>query len=433
MSLATPSFCSRPVPTLAASDSLVQLGLADHPALLTGDGGWPAETAVPEWRSVERLAASVPTLAPARTSDEPAFYNPDAPLAEASRAAGARGFAWAGVSYEESSARTADFFAGPSPPYRYYTGSALDSNGKLRPDLRENLPQIAADAANLRAKVWIGVAGATTPLHADSQHNFYSQLHGTKTLWLLPPTAAASLHVYPRLHPLSHFSRAFPADPRRAINATCAADAPEERRAFVVTLSEGERLYLPPLFFHAARCDSAACISLNLWVPSGAMRTLAEADALPLPFEEKWGTESRAAATLQFLTLLLVHIGEEDPPTAAGAEPSCAAGDGPPSALALVRSRWTAADELLHADRPPSGLEAAKCLPPWMPETLLDKFDAYARKRAAVLARIEPAAVRATLLADWMEQIAGWATGAPAPSHDLLERLRACAAEVGLD
>ena len=98
-----------------------------------------------------------------------------------------------------------------------------------------------------------------------------------------------------------------------------------------------------------------------------------------------------------------------------------------------MRSRWTSVDDLLHADRPPSGLEAAKCLPPWMPETLLDKFDAYARKRAAVLARIEPAAVRATLLADWMEQIAGWATGAPAPSHDLLERLRACAAEVGLD
>ena len=47
--------------------------------------------------------------------------------------------------------------------------------------------------------------------------------------------------------------------------------------------------------------------------------------------------------------------------------------------------------------------------------------------------RIEPAAVRATLVADWMEQIAGWATGAPAPSRDLLERLRACAAEVGLD
>ena len=376
-----------------------------------------------------RLAASVPTLSPSRTSDEPAFYNPDAPLAEASRAAGARGFAWAGVSYEESSARTADFFAEPSPPYRYYTGSALDSNGKLRPDLRETLPQIAADAASLRAKVWIGVAGATTPLHADSQHNFYSQLHGTKTLWLLPPTAAASLHVYPRLHPLSHFSRAFPADPRlrdqRDVRGGRARRSGARssslcRRASGCTC---RRSSSTPRAATRRRASRSTCGSPRARCERWPRRTRCRS------FEEKWGTESRAAATLQFLTLLLVHIGEEDPPPAAGAEPSCAAGDGPPSALALVRSRWTAADDLLHADRPPSGLEAAKCLPPWMPETLLDKFDAYARKRAAVLARIEPAAVRATLVADWMEQIAGWATGAPAPSHDLLERLRACAAK----
>ena len=56
------------------------------------------------------------------------------------------------------------------------------------------------------ASLWLGHAGSVTPLHFDTNHNVYVQLHGLKRVQLLPPSAATRAHLYPSLHPTLHTS-----------------------------------------------------------------------------------------------------------------------------------------------------------------------------------------------------------------------------------
>ena len=48
-------------------------------------------------------------------------------------------------------------------------------------------------------KAW--PAGSVAPCHFDGYHNAFAQLHGTKRLLLLPPSAAPLLRPFPFLHP----------------------------------------------------------------------------------------------------------------------------------------------------------------------------------------------------------------------------------------
>ena len=97
---------------------------------------------------------------------------------------------------------------------------------------------------------------------------------GEKTFHLFPPEwLEAGLYLYPRTHPLSHFSRV--PDPTTEPTAGTAADYPEYRGparapASRATLRAGDVLYLPPFWAHHAACERQ-CIAANVWVGSDAM------------------------------------------------------------------------------------------------------------------------------------------------------------------
>ena len=79
--------------------------------------------------------------------------------------------------------------------------------------------------------------------------------------------------MYPRTHPLSHFSRV--PDPTAEPTAGTAAAYPAFRgptRAPAVraTLRAGDVLYLPPFWAHHAACERQ-CVAANVWVGSETM------------------------------------------------------------------------------------------------------------------------------------------------------------------
>ena len=304
---------------------------------------------------------------PARGPPTRSRRNRDAPLAEGrSCAAGTRGFAWAGVSFEEPSARHRRLFRSAVAADRYHTGSALDSPAPAAGFARES-----ASNRGGRREPRQGVdrrRGRDDAAARRFAAQFLRQLHGTKTLWLRPPTAAARAARLPAAAParLSHFSarlRGRPA-PRDQRDGDGGARA-EERRAFVVTLRRAtgctcRHSSSTPRAATRRRASRSTCGS-----PEARAPTLAELDALPLP-EEKWGHRARTAAPLQFLTLASrAHRRGRRSPTAAGAEPSALRREG---TLALARAEPVDVGAK-SCTRRARASRRRSAVPPWMPET----------------------------------------------------------------
>ena len=348
----------------------------------------------------------------------------------------------------------------------YYTGSLLEEDGRASlpvlqhgldellaiierypqlPKRRPPIPPLEGDAGRAppglhHLKIWLGTAGAITPMHYDTQHNVYAQLHGTKDFWLLPPNAAR--HLYPRVHPLSHFARAredgsssFAEALKEstacsecdhcfegAADVTLRAASQESGRCVMhVRVGAGDVLYLPPFWLHRTECSSPSCASTNVWLASHAMQRMEELDAMPLPFEGSWAPPTRFAAVLTFLRALLswVHAGEVSEMSAEMSAIGLGQGEAgptlrttprggfPPRSLApiemmdrLLSTRWHRAEEELlresAQDGRPSRAEemaaAAACAPRSGDDDGdedvgidLVKIDAYAREHAAIL------------------------------------------------
>ena len=104
------------------------------------------------------------------------------------------------------------------------------------------------------ASLWLGHAGSVTPLHFDTNHNVYVQLHGAKRVQLLPPSAATRAHLYPSLHPgyrqaLLDISR--PALARSGEGKRAAAARVLAEQAQTVVLRPGDALTIPPYWLHS--------------------------------------------------------------------------------------------------------------------------------------------------------------------------------------
>jgi hypothetical protein len=79
---------------------------------------------------------------------------------------------------------------GPQPPI---------GRGLLR--AMRGLSQVSNNSLAVSAALWLGSAGVTTPLHYDTSHNIFVQLHGRKRASLLPPSRASQARLFPSLHP----------------------------------------------------------------------------------------------------------------------------------------------------------------------------------------------------------------------------------------
>ena len=149
------------------------------------------------------------------------------------------------------------------------------------------------------------------------------------------------------------------------------------------------------------------------------MGHVAEADALPLPFEGDWSAEMMASAVLYFAALLLGALGGR-------------LADGPARFISdLLRQRWDHPELLLRRAHAEINAEIAHqadvpCVPD-LGADLRAKFGRYAGERAAALARIGGALH--LLVSDQVEQLVGWAAGTPAATHALLRRLEGCLAD----
>ncbi|KAL8593411.1 hypothetical protein ACOMHN_060294 [Nucella lapillus] len=110
--------------------------------------------------------------------------------------------------------------------------------------------------------VWIGSQGASTPCHYDTYgFNLVAQIQGRKRWVLFPPDQ--SCHLYPTRVPYeesSVFSQ---------LELTCPDlhHFPSFKKAtpMVITLEEGQVLYLPRHWWHYVTCMDTA-ISINTWV-----------------------------------------------------------------------------------------------------------------------------------------------------------------------
>eukprot|EP00457_Paulinella_chromatophora_P003231 gb/GEZN01003237.1/.p1 GENE.gb/GEZN01003237.1/~~gb/GEZN01003237.1/.p1 ORF type:complete len:719 (-),score=176.32 gb/GEZN01003237.1/:74-1912(-) len=94
--------------------------------------------------------------------------------------------------------------------------------------------------------VWLSSAGVYMHTHIDQDHNFFVQLLGAKRFTLFPSSQHLRLHMFPRIHPLWHKSRADHQWPD--INNT--APDYQDAEAWEVLVEAGDVLYIPPMCWH---------------------------------------------------------------------------------------------------------------------------------------------------------------------------------------
>ncbi len=257
-------------------ESTAALAAAAVPTLLE-ESPWPLPSAFMSWHP-DAIMRATPMLSPVRRLHrEPAlFWNPEEALEYNPRHCvnASRGSDWHGMVHDRRLTMSVDdFFAPPPNVSHFYTTSLLHhATGEPHPSIGPFTPLsgIAASGEAPMLKMWMGTSGAVTPLHLDSQHNFYAQLHGEKTFRLYPPHAAhEALYLHPLLHPLCHLSLPRAATPDEAARDELyppydAAGAPA---GLVVRLQPGAVLYMPPWWGHHATCERS-CVGANAWFPS---------------------------------------------------------------------------------------------------------------------------------------------------------------------
>ncbi len=139
------------------------------------------------------------------------------------------------------------------------------------------LPRRLRRALDKGPLFWMGPADLSSPLHLDTLHNLFVQIHGRKDWLLLPPDEGPNVYFPWREHPpeLVHWS---PVDPDRPDLARFPRFARARARALRATLYPGEILFVPAGWWHVVRYPEPA-ISVNHfwlapWVSSVGCRRL---------------------------------------------------------------------------------------------------------------------------------------------------------------
>ena len=214
-----------------------------------------------------------------------------------------------------------------TPPHVVHRVLLLRDWSRLQPigaELLTVLRQVGAGApTNLAsAALWLGSVGSVTPLHFDTSHNVYIQLHGAKRVQLLPPSAAASAHLYPSLHPgyrqslldISHPALNGSGGTSNGNEGGDRYEAAAEKlaaSALEVVLHPGDVLILPPFWLHSIEAiadededGEGGVASLACWFTAAAYKGSEEIYAERLPFKSTWDSKQRATAVFAFLRMV---------------------------------------------------------------------------------------------------------------------------------
>jgi hypothetical protein len=134
-------------------------------------------------------------------------------------------------------------------------------------DIERNLPELLKYLCfprfsnSSRINLWFGSSGTVTPLHFDESYNLYAQIYGSKRFRVYSPTDKPYLYPYPERSRLSHLS--YIDAENRDLNTFPLL---EMAREFSFTLSAGQLLFLPPLWWHHVRAESISISASQWWL-----------------------------------------------------------------------------------------------------------------------------------------------------------------------
>jgi len=128
-----------------------------------------------------------------------------------------------------------------------------------------------------QSTLWIGTAGATTPLHYDGMHNFFVQLHGSKRFSLASPSEWDKVYLYPKFHLKDRNAMVNISNPDLDTYPRFADAVIAE-----VVVTRGDVLYVPPMWFHQVTALETA-VSVNVWSPSKYLDRIDTAWELEVP------------------------------------------------------------------------------------------------------------------------------------------------------
>ena len=120
-------------------------------------------------------------------------------------------------------------------------------------------PDVPAERVR-SCNLWVGPAGAVSPLHFDRSANLLVQTHGTKTIAILPPSATRHVRPFSALSAIGHMSQLIPEDLDGFVfNLRRLGVAGE-----VVQLRAGDALFIPAYWWHHVVSNDTS-ISVNIW------------------------------------------------------------------------------------------------------------------------------------------------------------------------
>ena len=148
---------------------------------------------------------------------------------------------------------------------------------------------------------WLGKENVTAYTHYDTSYNFHLVVKGEKKFLLLPPSAYSKLTLYPCLHTLY-----------RQVSTDILAMRNYKKflrdmNGYVVTLKDGDVLYIPPYWFHTVLTVKTT-ISLNIWSQGESYLLMEEIFKSAIPFEAEWGRVKLMKALVYFIQLLAKQV-----------------------------------------------------------------------------------------------------------------------------
>eukprot|EP00981_Chlorochromonas_danica_P010432 scaffold3227_cov188-Ochromonas_danica.AAC.18 len=223
----------------------------------------------------------------------------------------------------------------------YYSGDLLhedfQSLRSLIPfhSLFDNLSLLANKEGRngMTGHVWLSPSETVAGMHYDAVYNLFLQIHGHKTLYLLPPYSLPDLKVYGRFHPFACQSREqlsryrsrekkdqedeedFPyllsKDRHEKMKRSLFHDDNHEYERvemIKVELSPGDAFILPPYWFHKT-VTSTASLSVTFWWECEVSEVFDEIlQHMPLPLEEHWSSSLLTHHVFHYLEHFLAAL-----------------------------------------------------------------------------------------------------------------------------
>lgn len=291
--------------------------------------------------------------------------------------------------YNVSDMTAKDFFSKINDPddpnFYYWYGPIVQLDGILHRDVQPwDYAFLSAKDADKEAMfMWMSGAGPRAWIHADSDHNFFIHMLGTKRFIVFPPSEYENLYMYSRLHPKWHKSQVnfdapdldrFP----RFANAT----------AYEALLQPGDVLYVPQYWWHYVE-SVTPCVSLATWSKGDVWDPMAEVYSRDMIFDGEENKTRAISATKHHIHHLLAALYGEETVT--------------DHINRIVRDRWAPTAHLYDIDT----VTPEQC-------AALDKHAKfYKRDVDAILPSFRriPEPLRTINVYDYVEMTGGWASG----------------------